>query len=121
MTKKILMVAAALVLSTAVTSQAGVLASAPALAAYPSLQTIYCDILNLNTSPKDITIEVVDYFGNVITGGTITVQPSSGTAVGDGSGQGSWCRFTVTGSSKKYRAMAIYDNASAYTVSVPAQ
>jgi hypothetical protein len=122
MMKKILMVAAGLALSTTVASQAGTLASAPALGAYPTLQTIYCDILNLNNTPKPITMDVMDYFGNVIsTSGSQTVLPSQGTAWGDGSGNGAWCRFTVDGSSKKYRAMAIYDNGSAYTVSIPAQ
>jgi hypothetical protein len=93
----------------------------PELAAYPSLQTIYCDIVNLNTSPKNATIDVVDYFGNVIISGSFTILPSQGMAVGDPTGSGAWCRFTVDGSAKKYRAMAIYDNASAYTVSLPAQ
>jgi hypothetical protein len=121
MMKKMLLVAAGLVLSTAVASQAGTLSTAPALAAYPSQQTIYCDIINLNTSPKNVTIDVVDYFGNVINTGSFSLLPSNGQAVGDGSGQGAWCRFAVDGSTKKYRAMAVYDNASAYTISVPAQ
>jgi hypothetical protein len=112
---------AALALSVTGTSHAGVMATAPALAAYPTTQTIYCDIVNLNTTPKNVTIDILDYFGNVVNTGTITVLPSQGNAVGDGSGQGAWCRFTVDGSAKKYRAMAIYDNASSYTVSVPAQ
>jgi hypothetical protein len=121
MMKKMLLVAAGFVLSTAVASQAGTLASAPALGAYPTLQVIYCDILNLNNTPKPVTIDVLDYFGNVVsTSGSQTVLPSQGTAWGDGSGNGAWCRFTVDGSAKKYRAMAIYDNGSAYTVSIPA-
>jgi hypothetical protein len=119
--RKMLLVAAGFVLSTAVASQAGTLASAPALGAYPSLQIIYCDILNLNNTPKPVTIDIMDYFGNVIsTSGSQTVLPSQGAAFGDGSGNGAWCRFTVDGSTKKYRAMAIYDNGAAYTVSIPA-
>jgi hypothetical protein len=121
MMKKMLLVAAGFVLSTAVASQAGTLASAPALGAYPQLQTIYCDILNLNNTPKPVTIDVMDYFGIVIsTSGSQTVLAGQGTAWGDGSGNGAWCRFTVDGSAKKYRAMAIYDNGTAYTVSIPA-
>ena len=119
--KKILLVTAGLVLSTAVGSQAGIMATAPALGAYPQLQTIYCDIVNLNNTPKNITIDIVDYFGSVVNTGTMPVLPGQGTAVGDGSGNGAWCRFTIEGSAKKYRAMAIYDNGTAYTVSVPAQ
>jgi hypothetical protein len=102
-------------------AHAGVLATAPALAAYPALQTIYCDIVNLNTSDKNVTIDIMDYFGNVVTTtGSFALPPSQGNALGDGTGQGTWCRFTVDGSARKYRGMAIYDNGSAYTVSVPA-
>jgi hypothetical protein len=115
------LVAAGFVLSTAVASQAGTLASAPALGAYPTLQVLYCDIVNLNSTPKPVTIDIMDYFGNVVsTSGSQTVGGGQGTAWGDGSGNGAWCRFTVDGSTKKYRAMAIYDNGTAYTVSVPA-
>ena len=102
-------------------AHAGVLATAPALAAYPTNQTIYCDIVNLNTSQKDVAIDIMDYFGNVVTtSGSFSLLPSQGNAWGDGTGNGTWCRFTVDGSARKYRGMAIYDNGSAYTVSVPA-
>jgi hypothetical protein len=86
MMKKMLLVVAGLVLSTAAASQAGTLATAPALAAYPTLQTIYCDIVNLNTTPKNVTIDVIDYFGNVITTGSFESSRAR-AAVGDGSGQ----------------------------------
>jgi hypothetical protein len=120
-TIKMLAAAAVLALATAPVAHAAVLASAPALAAYPSLQIVYCDIVNLDKVPRNVTIDIVDYFGNVIgTSGSQTVLPSQGNAFGDGSGNGAWCRFTVDGSAKKYRAMAVYDNGSAYTVSVPA-
>jgi len=114
---------AALALASAGPLQAAVMASAPALHLYPATQTIYCDIVNLNTTPKDVTIEVVDYFGVVTTGpSTSTLAPFQGTALGEGGGlQGAYCRFTVSGSAKKYRAMAIYDNGTSYTVAVPAQ
>ena len=118
------LIAAGALLATLTTSaHAGkVLWTAPALAAYPSTQTIYCDIVNVGTTPQDVTIDVLDYFGNLIQGGfPQTLPPEQGTAVGDASGAGARCRFTVTGSTKKVRAMAVYDNGTNYTISVPAQ
>jgi hypothetical protein len=120
---RVLLAGAIFTLGGASAAMAGpkVMASAPALALYPSLQTIYCDILNLNTTQKDVTIEIMDYTGTVVSGpSTFTLQPNEGQALGDGTGAGAWCRFTVDGSTKKYRAMAIYDNGTAYTTSVQA-
>ena len=116
--------AAGVMLATLATSaHAGkVLWTAPALGAYPTLQTIYCDVVNVGTTPQTVTIDVLDYFGNVVQGGfQQLLSPEQGTAVGDASGQGARCRFTVSGSTKKVRAMAVYDNGSAYTIAVPAQ
>jgi hypothetical protein len=116
--------AAGLLLATIATSaHAGkVLWTAPALGAYPSTQTVYCDIVNVGTTPQDVTIDILDYFGNVVLGGfSQPLAPEQGTALGDGSGAGARCRFTVTGSTKKVRAMAVYDNGSQYTIAVPAQ
>jgi hypothetical protein len=121
-TIKMMCAAAALALGSVPAAQAAsVLASAPALGAYPTNQVIYCDIVNLYTAPKNVTIEIMDYFGNVVTSlPTSTLGPNQGTAWGDASGNGAWCRFTVDGSAKKYRAVAIYDNGTSYTVSLPA-
>ena len=116
--------AAGMLLATLTTSaHAGkVLWTAPALGAYPTLQTIYCDIVNVGTTPQDVTIDILDYFGNPVGFQVVqTLAPETGTANGDGSGSGARCRFTVSGSTKKVRAMAIYDDGSAYTVAVPAQ
>jgi hypothetical protein len=119
-------IAAGAFLATVATSaHAGgkVLWTAPGLAGYPSTQTIYCDIVNVGTTPQDVTIEVLDYFGNATVSplGPVTLAPESGQANGDFSGAGARCRFTVTGSTKKVRAMAVYDNGSQYTIAVPAQ
>jgi hypothetical protein len=116
--------AAGMLLATITTSaHAGkVLWTAPALGAYPTTQTIYCDVVNVGTTPQDVTIDVLDYFGNLIQGGfPQTLAPEQGTADGDGSGACARCRFTVTGSTKRVRAMAVYDNGSQYTIAVPAQ
>jgi hypothetical protein len=54
-------------------------------------------------------------------GGTQTIQPGSGTFFGGFITAGiAWCRFTVTGSTKYLRAMAVYDDGSTYTVTLPA-
>jgi hypothetical protein len=120
-------IAAGAFLATVATSaHAGgkVLWTPPALASYPSGsgRTIFCDVVNVGTTPQDVTIEILDYFGAVVTSvGPTTLAAESGTAWGDSGFSSARCRFTVTGSTKKIRAMAIYDNGTDYTVSVPAQ
>ena len=121
------LIAAGAFLATVTTSaHAGkVLWTAPALAAYPagSGRTIYCDVVNVGTTPQDVTIDILDYFGTVVnTAGPITLPPETGNALGASNDFNSArCRFTVTGSTKKVRAMAVYDNGSDYTIAVPAQ
>jgi hypothetical protein len=122
-TIKTIVLAAAFALGSVSTGHAvQVLSSAPALAAYPSLQTIYCDILNRDKVQRNVGIEIMDYFGNVVSSmPTQPLLPDQGTAWGDGTGNGTWCRFTVDGSAKKFRAIAIYDKgAGGYTVTIPA-
>jgi hypothetical protein len=121
-TLKMLTAAAALALAAVPAAHAAqVLASAPALAAYPSLQTIYCDILNVDKVQRNVTVEIFDYFGNPVGFPlTQTLPPNTGTANGDSSGNGAWCKFTVDGSAKKFRAVAIYDNGTVYTTANPA-
>ena len=103
---------------------ATVLYTAPAGAFYPTTQTLYCDILNVNkagASAKAVTIAILDYDGNVVVTQSFSLGSGHGDALGDSSGNGAYCRFTVEGPAKMFRAMAIYDNGSAYTVAVPAQ
>jgi hypothetical protein len=126
-TVRMTVLAGVLALAVATSAHAGakIMATPPALAAYPALQTLYCTIVSLNTNPVSVTIDIMDYFGAVVsTSGSFTLQPTgglAGSAWGDGSGNGAWCRFTVDGSPKKYRAAALYDNGSAYTTSLSAQ
>ena len=95
--------------------------TAPALAAYPVTQTLYCTAVNVSTTPVDVTFEILDYFGNAIQGPfTDTLAPEEGNAIGDGSGNGARCRFTASTSAKKIRGAALYDNGSGYTSIVPA-
>ena|SRR5690349_12235723 len=117
--------AGAVALAGATSAHAGskVMVTAPAMHIYPQAQTMYCDIVNVGKVAADVTVEAVDYFGNVTAGPlTQTLPPFNGTALGDSSNDGgAFCRFTVSGSTKSFRAMAIYDNNTVYTVSVPAQ
>jgi hypothetical protein len=99
---------------------AAVLVSPPLPANLPSVQTLYCDIVNRDKVARNVTIEIMDGTGTPINTYNTALLPNQGDALGDGSGSGQYCRFTVDGSAKKFRAMAIYDNAAAYTVSVPA-
>jgi hypothetical protein len=95
--------------------------TAPALAAYPTTQIMYCTAVNVSTSPVDVTFEILDYFGNNIQGPVqLTLQPEEGNAIGDGSGNGARCRFTASSSAKKIRGAALYDDGSGYTSIVPA-
>ena len=106
----------------AVPVHGGVLVTAPAHAGLPSHQTMFCDIVNLNTAPANVQVEIMDYSGYVVNsfGDGVTLQPNQAIALADTSGQGGWCRFTVDGSARKYRATAMYHNGTNYTVSMPA-
>jgi hypothetical protein len=111
--------------SLAATSHAAVLVSAPARSGYPSFsgRTLYCDIRNISSGNGIVTIDILDYSGNVLTSfGPLTLASMEGTAFSDGgTGDGVSCRFTVSGSSKKWRGVAVYDNGTDYTMAIPAQ
>jgi len=97
-----------------------VLASAPA--PLTGSQTMYCDVTNIDpVNPKDVTTEIVDINNNTVTGPTTaTIAPNSGGFLGSAAPAAAWCRFTVTGSTKNLRAIAVYDNGTGYTMSLPA-
>jgi hypothetical protein len=121
---RLLVTAAALAVCGASAAQAGTkfMISPPIPQNLPTLQTMYCDITNLNKTDKTVTIEILDTNGAVISGGgptMVMLTPNEATAFG-GFSTGAYCRFTVDGSTKKYRAVAIYDNGTDYTISVPA-
>jgi hypothetical protein len=116
-----LMIVAPLLAPSVWAASSKVLYTAPAQSNYPTLQTLYCDILNVDTEPMSITVDIFDYSGTMVaTTGAVAILPSAGTALPDTTGAGAYCRFTISGSTKKVRAMAIYDNGLAYTTSVPA-
>jgi hypothetical protein len=63
----------------------------------------------------------MDYAGAVVTSsGQFTLPPNNGFYHADFSSIGAYCRFTVNGSTKKYRGIGIYDDNSTYTVAIPA-
>jgi len=104
------------------TGHAGVLATAPAQAAPGPENKMWCSIVNIDRAPRFVITDILDYAGNVLDSSSSEVLlPNHGRAVGDITGNGVWCRFTVEGSTKKFRAAAVYDDGSAYTVSIPAQ
>src|SRR5262249_43407366 len=84
--------------------------TAPALRSVGTSQTLFCDIVNLDTVPQDVIFDIMDYNGNVVTTfGPWTLAPSNGLYHNDSSGNGAWCRFTVNASTKRFRGIAIYD------------
>lgn len=114
-----LLAGAMITLAAASAAQAGskTMATAPANRTYPTLnQRIDCNILNLNTTPKNVQIDLMDYSGFIhATSGPITLAPSTGTSFGDATNTVAWCRFIVDGSTKKYRAAAVYSDAGVFT------
>jgi hypothetical protein len=118
--RKILLLGAALLTCGAPVAQAGVLATPPVPNNIPTPGTLYCDIVNLNSSDKDVTTEIVDINGVVVAGPfSSTVPPFTGVAYSDFGSGGAWCRWTVEGSAKKYRGLAAFDNGSTYAITVP--
>jgi hypothetical protein len=119
--KTIRIIALAALTAPTVGHAAAVLVSPPLPANLPSVQTLYCDIVNRDKVARNVTIDVLDGSGTPVTTlPNYPLLPNEGIALGDFTGSSSFCRFTVDGSAKKFRAIAIYDNGAAYTVSVPA-
>jgi hypothetical protein len=98
-----------------------VLYTAPAQADFNNNDTMYCTIANIDKKTVTVTIEALDYGGAVVDQDTATLETGSG--IGLPSTTGARCKFAVSTSTKKVRAMAIYEdlNTGLYTVTVPAQ
>lgn len=100
------------------------MASAPAQRSYPSTQTLRCNILNLNNTAQSVVIESMDYNGIATsTSGELVIAPQTGAShvAVDSFGDSAYCRFTVNGSTKNFRAVAVYDDATQYTTANVAQ
>jgi hypothetical protein len=117
--------AAALAVAAASAAQAGTktMATAPANRNYPDFfGQLNCNILNMNKTPKSVTIEIMSYGGAVVdTAGPQTLAPQQGLTIGDSANLVAWCRFTVDGSTKKYRAAAVYSDAGVINAGVVAK
>jgi hypothetical protein len=115
----------ALLLAQIAAGHAAVLSTAPARAGYPTFsgRTLYCDIRNVSNGTGTVTIEILDYPGNVIQSfGPLSLASYEATAFSDGgTGDGVSCKFTVSGSAKRWRGVAVYDNGTDYLMSIPAQ
>jgi hypothetical protein len=120
--RKLHTLAALLALASAApaTARAAILATAPAQSK-ASPGKMWCSVLNLNTTGRVVTVELVDYAGGVVNSAALMLLPNKGQAIGDASGGAAWCRFTVEGSSRKFRTAAVYDSGTAYTVSIRGQ
>lgn len=109
------------VCSASAAHAAKVLATPPVVNGTPAFQIMYCDIANLNPTPLDVTVEIMDINGVVVVGPfTQTLAPEEGTAFPETSGVGAWCKFTVNGNPKKWRGVAVYDDGTDYTATVNA-
>ncbi len=118
---KVMLVGAVLAMSaSAAVAGTKIMATAPAAQYYPVFGlSMKCNILNMNTTAKDVSIEALDYAGIVTDAQySITLAPQTGASLTTNpSGVAAWCRFTVDGSTKKYRAVAVYDDGNVYTTS----
>jgi hypothetical protein len=86
-------------------------------------ETMYCTVVNAQTTPVTVSIETIDYNGFVVNAPPpMTVQPDQGFSI-TGTGNSTYCKFIVSGSAKSVVAQAVYARTSdhRYTVAVPAQ
>lgn len=125
MNVRMMLIAAGVLLSSASTAFAGgkSLVSPPAPRSLPMPQTLYCDITNIGTKPSSITIEALDMNGVVVNGPyATTVFPSTGDYMLATDPSAAYCRFTaLSGSTKSLRAIALYDNGTAYNMVLTAE
>lgn len=104
-----------IVLAISGTAFAGQLATAPAQANFGGQLAMYCDIVNMGNTTKNVTIEAKDFSGVVTSTLTTPLAPGAGASLLE-TGTGAYCVFTVPGSAKKYRAAAIYYSNNLYTI-----
>jgi hypothetical protein len=118
----ILAAAAAL---AAASARAATLHTAPLLAldAGDGVVSLYCQIRNVGAAAAAVTIESIAFDGTVASDvGPLTVAP--GQAVSHLAGSAGFlasCRFTVSGNAKRFRAVALYYDGTAYTFAIPAR
>ena len=118
---KMLAAATLFALTSASAAHAGA-KSAVTAPATAGTNRLFCDVTNIDTNPKEVTIEIVDINNNVVLGPyTPLMPPGTGDYLGSATGAAAYCRFTVNGSTKKIRGIAIYDDTTSYVMSLPAE
>src|SRR4029453_9215170 len=86
-------------------------------------ETMYCTVVNARTTPVTLTIESLDFFGQVVdSSGSIQLAPEEATSL-QASANANHCKFAVAGSTKGVVAHAVSarDDNNQYTIAVPAQ
>lgn len=113
---------AASLLTLASTAHAVVLGTAPTSGDFAG-DDLYCNIVNFGPGTVTVTTEVKDFDGNVVVSCVDTLASGAGQGCLSTSGSGAYCRFTVPGPARNFRAGAIYvDTMSGeYSAIVPAQ
>jgi hypothetical protein len=118
------MAAAALLVGWAGFTEAATLYSAPAdTLVNPGAVTAHrlcCDIVNTSSRTAIVTIEIRDRAGDVVMSAPVSLDPEKGTSRCVTAGA-AYCQFEVPGSSRLFRAMAIYDAAGRYRIALPAR
>jgi len=100
----------------------GVLYTAPASAAFTGGH-LSCGFRNLSTTPRDVTVEHLDFAGNVVAAHTFEdVEPDTSYAFGNWDNEQSVsCRFVFAGSTKRLQAAAEYLDDGVYEIVIPAE
>jgi hypothetical protein len=86
-------------------ARAATLHTAPASAAFADVMLL-CKIRNVGTSPREVTIDTLDFAGAVVATSTQVLEP--GVASGYSDETSASCRFSFGGSAKHMRAQALY-------------
>jgi hypothetical protein len=98
--------------------------TAPAAQRFPADQVLCCSILNTSSATRAVEIEVRGYGSDFVGGGSGPIGPKQSTEVCVFPiGNGAYCKFEIPGSSRSYRAAALYYDPvqEVYTVAVPVE
>jgi hypothetical protein len=107
-------------LGGAPTARAATLYSPPAQA-FDLGGTQYCQMRNIGPTAMQVTIDNLDFSDDVVESTTANLAPGHSASSGVDQGLGTSCRFTVAGSAKKVRAVAVYFDGTKFTAALPAR
>jgi hypothetical protein len=117
----ILAAAGALALASASAAHAGATLETAPLLAMDAGGSLYCQIRNVGPAPMQITVEGIDFGGDVVLSHTDTFAAGEGRSRLAAGPVATRCRFKVAGSAKRVRAAAVYFDGAEYTVALPAR